>query len=132
MEARVTAHSQAFRLRERMEQAQVRHGQEMRADLPGIRVRAMAGPWLGTTQGSKGEVFFCSMGALRVRNVAIEGDAKQLPTQAVVQGLSVASDGTYDLLNALVRSNGNLHVIVDEVTQVVHTPTLRGFAETTG
>ena len=47
MEARVTAHSQAFQLRERMKRADVQHGQEIRADLPGIRVSAMARPWLG-------------------------------------------------------------------------------------
>jgi hypothetical protein len=42
MEARVTAHSQAYRLRERMAQPEVQHGQEIRADLPGIGVTAMA------------------------------------------------------------------------------------------
>jgi hypothetical protein len=42
MEARVTADSQVDRLKERMEQAKVRHGQEIRADLPGIRVSASA------------------------------------------------------------------------------------------
>ena len=45
MEARVTAHSQAYRLRERMAQAEVQHGQEIRADLPGIGVLAMARDW---------------------------------------------------------------------------------------
>jgi hypothetical protein len=132
MEARVTAHSQAFRLRERMEQAQVRHGQEIRADLPGIRVRAMAGSWLGTAQGSKAEVFFCSMGALRVRTVSIDGDVRQLPTQADVQGLEIAAEGTYDLLNALVRSNGKLRVVVDDVTAVVPRPRIRDLEEVIG
>ncbi len=121
MEARVTAYSQAYRLRERMEQARVQHGQEIRADLPGIRVTAMARPWLGARRDSKGEVFFCGMGPIRVRRVAIAGDRNPLPDEAVVQGLEVATEGTYDLVNALVRSNGDLRVIVDEVTQVVPT-----------
>ena len=43
MEARVTGYSQVERLRLRIKQANVRHGQEIRADLPGIRVVAMAG-----------------------------------------------------------------------------------------
>jgi hypothetical protein len=132
MEARVTTDSQAFRLRERMQQAEVRHGQEIRADLPGIRVSAGAGAWLGARRGGKGEVFFCNMGAIRVRRVTIAGDGRPLPEEAIVQGLTVAGDGTYDLLNALVRSNGNLQVIVDEVTQVVRTPRIREFAETFG
>jgi hypothetical protein len=102
-----------------MEQADVRHGQEIRADLPGIRVRAAAGAWLGTRQGDKGEVFFCSMGPIRLRRVTIDGDGKALPNKALVQGLDVAAEGTYDLVNALVRSNGDLRVIVDEVTEVV-------------
>jgi hypothetical protein len=119
MEARVTANSQVYRLRERMEQAEVRHGQEIRADLPGIRVRASAGAWLTERQGSKGEVFFCTMGAIRLRRVTIDGDGKALPHEARVQGLNVASEGTYDLVNALVRSNGDLRVIVDDVTEVV-------------
>jgi hypothetical protein len=119
MEARVTASSQVYRLRERMEQAEVRHGQEMRADLPGIRVSASAPTWFGTRQGERGDVFFCTMGAIRLRRVTIDGDGKALPHEARVQGLNVASEGTYDLVNALVRSNGDLRVIVDEVTQVV-------------
>lgn len=132
MEARVTAHSQAFQLRERMQRAEVQHGQEVRADLPGIRVSAAASAWLGARQGGKGEVFFCNMGPIRVRKVTIAGDGRPLPDEAIVQGLNVAGDGTYDLLNALVRSNGNLRVIVDEVTQVVRTPRIREFAGTIG
>jgi formate dehydrogenase len=46
-----------------------------------------------------------------------------LPTDAIVEGLEVASGGTYDLLNGLVRSNGDLRPIVDEATRVV--PVLR-------
>src|SRR5512133_1206152 len=119
MEARVTAGSQAYRLKERMEQAEVRHGQEIRADLPGIRVGAAGRTWLGTREGDKGEVFFCNMEPLRLRRTVIAGDGKPLPNEAVVQGLNVPAQGTYDLINALIRSNGDLRVIVDQVTQVV-------------
>ncbi len=132
MEARVTSYSQASRLRERMQRAEVQHGQEIRADLPGIKVSAAASAWLGARQGGKGEVFFCNMGPIRVRKVTIAGDGRPLPDEAIVQGLNVAGDGTYDLLNALVRSNGNLHVIVDEVTQVTRAPRIREFAGATG
>jgi hypothetical protein len=123
MEARVTASSQVHRLRERMEEAEVRHGEEIRADLPGIRVSASAPALFGTRQGDRGEVFFCNMGPIRLRRVTIDGDGNALPYSALVQGLNVADDGTYDLVNALVRSNGDLRVIVDEVTEVVRRET---------
>jgi hypothetical protein len=119
MEARVTAYSQAHRLRERMAQAEVRHGQEIRADLPGIRVTAGSHNWF--TGGSKrnSEVFFCTMGPVRVREVKAEGDGGPLPSNVIVQGLEVMGEGTYDLIDALVQSNGDLRVIVDSATRVV-------------
>jgi hypothetical protein len=119
MEARVTAHSQADRLRERMAQAEVRHGQEIRADVPGIRVMAMAREWFSARHRGKGEVFFCAMGPIRVREVTVPGDGGPLPSDVVVDGLEVASGGSYDLLNVLVQSNGNLRLIVDDATRVV-------------
>jgi len=118
MEARVTAYSQAHRLRERMAQAEVQHGQELRADLPGIGVTAMARDWFTGRHTAKGQVLFCTMGPIRVRKVTIPGDGGPLPTDAIVEGLEVASGGIYDLLNVLVRSNGDLRLIVDEATRV--------------
>ena len=119
MEARVTAHSQAYRLRERMAQAKVQHGQEIRADVPGIRVMAMAREWFTARHRGKGEVFFCTMGPIRVREVTVPGDGSPLPSDVVIDGLEVASGGSYDLLNVLVQSNGDLRLIVDNATRVV-------------
>jgi hypothetical protein len=119
MEARVTGYSQVERLRERIEQAEVRHGQEIRADLPGVRVIAMARNWFSRKDQRQGEILFCTMGPVRVREVTIPGDALPLPTKVVVQGLVVPSEGRYDLLDALVQSNGDLRVIVDDATKVV-------------
>jgi hypothetical protein len=119
MEAHVTAYSQADRLRERMAQAEVRHGQEIRADLPGIRVHAMGRNWFTGRPTGKGEVFFCTMGPIRVRETTTPGDGGPLPENVVVQGLDVAIDGTYDLIDVLVQSNGDLRLIVDGASQVV-------------
>ena len=120
MEAHVTAHSQADWLRERMAQAEVQHGQEIRADLPGIGVTTtMARDWFTARHKGKAEVFFCTMGPIRVREVTVPGDGGPLPTDAIVEGLEVASLGTYDLLNVLVQSNGDLRLIVDDATRVV-------------
>ena len=118
MEARVTSRSQTYRLRERMEQAQVRHGEEIRADLPGVRVIAIGGTWFSARRNADGEVYFCTMGPVRVRKVAISGDGRPLPGNVVLDGLQVAGGGTYDLLNVLVRSNGDLRLIVDDATRV--------------
>jgi hypothetical protein len=119
MEARVTAHSQAYRLRERMAQAEVQHGQEIRADVPGIGVMATAREWFTARHRGKGEVFFCTMGPIRVREVTVPGNGGPLPSDVVVEGLEVASGGSYDLLNVLIQSNGNLRLIVDDATRVV-------------
>ncbi len=112
MEARVTAQSQGFKLRERMQEARIQHGQEVRADLPGIAVTAMAG-------GTAGEVFFCKLGAIRVREVLRPGDDRPLPSTVSLEGLTVPRSGRYDVLNAVVCSNGDLRLVVDAQTQVV-------------
>ena len=119
MEARVTSYSQGYRLRERMEEAEVRHGQEIRADLPGIRVTAMGRHWFTGRALDKGEVFFCNMGPITVKATSVPGDGGALPKNVVLQGLSVPADGTYDLIDALVQSNGDLRVIIDEKSRAV-------------
>ena len=119
MEAHVSSYSQTHRLRERMAEAEVRHGQEIRADLPGIRVTAMSHHWFTGRPNGNSEVFFCTMGPVRVREVKATGDGAPLPHNVIVQGLEVADEGTYDLIDALVQSNGDLRVIVDGATQVV-------------
>ena len=123
MEARVTAYSQSYRLRERVEQAEVRHGQEIRADLPGVKVGAMRN-WLGRPT-EKAEVFFCTMGPVRVREVRDPGDGNPLPKNVTLQGLEVPGEGTYDLLNVLIQSNGDLRVIMDEMSAAVKQPEIR-------
>ncbi len=112
MEARVTSQSQSFRLVERLEQANIHHGQEIRADLPSVRVLALAG-------AAEGQVLFCNMGAIRVRDILNRGDDGPLSTAVTVAGLDVATSGTYDILNALVSSNGDLRLVVDAGTRVV-------------
>ncbi|HEX6615895.1 MAG TPA: hypothetical protein VF046_06275 [Gemmatimonadales bacterium] len=131
MQARVTAASQTYRLRERMEKAEVNHGQEIRADLPGVRVMAMGRDWLSLRPRPVGEVFFCTMGPIRIRKEAIPGDGHALPASVILDGLEVPGAGTYDLMNVLVRSNGDLRLIVDEAARVVPTavpePSLAAF-----
>jgi hypothetical protein len=105
-----------------MEKADVKHGQEIRADLPGVRVMSMARDWLTLRPHAAGEVFFCTMGSVRVRKESIRGDGRSLPANVILDGLDVPAAGTYDLINVLVRSNGDLRLIVDEASRVVRAP----------
>jgi hypothetical protein len=132
MEARVTAHSQAYRLRERMAQAEVRHGQEVRVDLRGVRVNATAKDWLTGREKGTGDVFFCTMGPVEVRRVVIEGDGGPLPADTRLQGLKVPGGGTYDLMNVLIRSNGDLRLIVDEASSVERARKVEGLGAFVG
>jgi hypothetical protein len=119
MEPRVMAHSQTYRLRERMTEAAIGHGQEVRADLRGIRVTADLSYARSAPDPSLGVIFFCTMDAIRVREVLAAGDDRPLPKEVILEGLTVPEPGTYDILNALVHSNGSLRLKVDAATQVV-------------
>ena len=122
MEARVTAYSQSNRLRDRMAEADVRHGEEVRADVRGVRVQLSSPAWIGRRDIVKGDVFFCTMGQVEVRRVSIEGDGGALPEHTALEGLQVPIEGTYDLINVLVRSNGDLRLIMDEASRAVAAP----------
>src|SRR5689334_17401711 len=66
MEARITAQSQSFKLRERLEEAKVSHGQEVRADLPNVRVAVLVAT-------GEAQLMFCNMGSIRVRELVQPG-----------------------------------------------------------
>ena len=119
MEPRVFAHSQTYRLRERMSDAQIKHGQEIRADLTGLRVTAAVDGWRPSANSDIGAIFFCTMGPIRIREVLSQGDNEPLPREVVLDGLAVPGPGTYDVLNAIVHSNGSLLVRIDSNSQVV-------------
>jgi hypothetical protein len=112
MQVNITAQSQPHRLRERMEEAAVSHGQTVRADLRSVRVSALAG-------SPNGQIFFCNMAPLRIRELVQGGDGGPLPQEVTLGGLMVPSPGSYDILNAQLTSNGQLQVEVDEQSQVV-------------
>lgn len=124
MDAQVTARSQTYRLHQQASDAEIRHGQEVRADVPHVRVTANleGGEWVRGPRGGsteRAQVFFCNMGRMRVREVLEAGDGGPLPASVVVENLEVPEAGTYDLLNVLVKSNGDLRLVVDEKTEIV-------------
>lgn len=126
MRTRVTSLSQPYRLRERLEEANVAHGQEIRADLAGVRVTASVQPLAGLRQwlrpdserSTEGDVYFCTMGRIHVRAVMQNGDGRPLPESVVLDGFEVAEPGTYDIQNALIQSNGRIRVVVDRESRV--------------
>src|SRR4051812_46194858 len=118
MQARITSYSQSERLRERMAQAEVRHGQEIRADLPGIRVESMGRNWFIGKPSRHGVVFFCTMGPITVRETTTPGDGAPLPNNVILDGLEIPAEGIYDLKDVLVQSNGDLRVIIDGASRV--------------
>jgi hypothetical protein len=63
-------------------------------------------------------IFFCQMGPIRIRETLTPGDDAALPHTAAVDGVVVAEPGYYDLLNVLVRTNGDIRLVVDEATRV--------------
>ncbi|MGH7700011.1 MAG: hypothetical protein ACREMJ_05780 [Gemmatimonadales bacterium] len=89
-----------------------------------MRVLALAG-------APDGQIFFCNMGPIRVTQILHPGDGRPAPGDVSVEGLEVPASGTYDLLDALVSSNGDIRVVVDEKTRIVPAadPAEAGFAE---
>jgi hypothetical protein len=75
--------------------------------------------WRTAAVPNTGAIFFCTMGPIRIREVLNPGDGNPLPVEVVLEGLTVPEPGTYDILNALIHSNGALRVRVDSATQVV-------------
>jgi hypothetical protein len=102
-----------------MAEAAIGHGQEVRADLPGIRVTAEFVDWRSAPNPNVGTVFFCTMGSIRIHEVLAPGDGRPLPSEVILEGLVVPEPGTYDILNVLVHSNGTLRVRADSATRVV-------------
>ena len=105
-----------------MEEANISHGQEIRADLPNIRVLALAG-------GRAAQILFCTLGRIWVREILNRGDDRALPTDVSVEGLHVSTSGAFDILNALVSSNGDIRLVVDDKTRIVRAASVVGAAQ---
>jgi hypothetical protein len=75
--------------------------------------------WRSAPDPNVGIVFFCTMGSIRVREVLDQGDGQPLLMEVILDGLTVPEPGTYDVLDAVIHSNGALRVRVDERTRVV-------------
>jgi hypothetical protein len=99
-----------------MEEARIQHGQEVRVDLPNVRVAA--------TAAGRNEVFFCNMGPIRVKQVFAAGDAQPLPANVLLDGLDFPAAGSFDIVDALISSNGDIRIYADGRTKVQARPRL--------
>jgi hypothetical protein len=102
-----------------MTEADIRHGQEVRADLTGIRVTAPLEGLRVVSEENTGIIFFCTMGPIQIREVLNPGDDHPLPTEVLLDGLEVPGPGTYDIIDAVIHSNGALRLQADARTQIV-------------
>lgn len=127
MQTRVTAQSQSYQLRQRLQEAGIGHGQEIRADLSGVRVMAPSGAFTGlqhwlrpeTAGSGQADIYFCNMGRIGIREVLTQSDGGSLPESVELDGLDVPAPGTYDLADVLIQSNGRIRVVVDSRTRLV-------------
>src|SRR5262245_45845315 len=123
MNVQVTQRSQVHKLRERAEEVQVAHGDEVRVDVDNVRVAVAEPVTMGFWRRPReAEVYFCNIGPLRIRERVHAGDGAALPTDATVRGFEVESSGRYHVENALIRSNGRIEVVFDDETTVRRLP----------
>jgi hypothetical protein len=110
MEAHVTAASQSYKVREYVEKAEIRHGQTARVDIPNVRV--------AVTADRPGEIYFCNMRPIRVKQILSPGDQGGIPTKVALDKLEFPSGGTYDIIDVLISTNGEIRISADRQTRI--------------
>jgi len=106
----ITSFSQPHVLQTRMKEEKMSHGGTVKANLSPVRLDMDHGAVV---------MYFCPMQTLHVLEVVAEGDGKNIPAQAKIEGFSVPADfksGLYDLENVELTSNGTIQVKATEKT----------------
>lgn len=107
--AEVGSSSQPERLVAAMADSAITHGQTVRGDVERVSVAVGSDTPL---------VFFCGVRRVTVRRTIEAGDGAPLPDDVVMEGLEVDTEGTYDIRNALITSNGRVVVSIDALSTV--------------
>ena len=100
----ITSSSQPHVLQTRMKEEKMSHGGTVKANLSPVR--------LEMDHGSV-RMYFCPLQSLRVLEIVAEGDGRNIPAQAKIEGLSVPvgyKPGLYELENIELTSNGTIQV----------------------
>lgn len=105
-----TSGSQPGVLRQRLEEAGVRHGETVVANLRGVRVETvMTGP-LGNRR--QAQLFFCAMAPVEIVSREGGGDEQPLPYGvALEEGFAVPNEaGFVDMLGVRIHPNGMINL----------------------
>ena len=106
----ITSYSQSHVLRYRMDEAGLRHGDTVNADINNVRLEDHFG---------KSVIYFCPAQSVNVLEKVAEGDNAPLPLDATTKGLKAEvffAPGLYNLKNVTLHSNGTMQVIANENT----------------
>ena len=100
----VTSYSQPHVLRQKMEEIKLTHGETITANISPVRLERSF---------TKAILYFCPMRKIEILKTIAAGDGGQLPSDAVIEGLSIPKDykdGLYRICNVEITSNGTMQV----------------------
>lgn len=100
----VTAYSQPHVLQQRMREEKLTHGETVTANISPVRLESDHGRMI---------LYFCPMKNIEVLETITCGDGGNLPSQAILDGLTVPGNlksGLYTLKNVTITSNGTMQV----------------------
>lgn len=122
--ASVGAGSQPGVLRQRMADANLQHGDTVRTDILNVRSVPLERTLVGAIRGvtPRAEIRFCNMLPLNMKRLEERGDGGELPAEVKVEGIEFPGGANYDILGAIVSSNGSLVVRADRNTRIVERP----------
>lgn len=107
----LTHYSQPHVLQHRMNEANLKHGDTVIANISPVRIESCFG---------KAVMYFCPIQNIEVVNKIEEGDGLPLPDQATLKNIEIPSSlkpGLYNIRNATLFSNGTLQIIANENTE---------------
>lgn len=116
LEAQVGKQSQSHKLKERLQEAGITHGETARVDLSGIRVGSADRG--GRKKVKEPQVYFCRVGPVRVVERLEDGDGGPLPEEAELADVSFPRRGVHHLESVVVHTNGRMKLEADEKTEI--------------
>jgi len=101
----LTSSSQPHVLKQRMEEENMTHGETITANIAPVRLERI--------YKDEAVLYFCPMKKIDVLQVTAAGDGGQLPSNATLDGFSIAPEyksGLYRIKNVEITSNGTMQV----------------------
>jgi hypothetical protein len=111
----ITADSQHYKLKEKMEEASMKHGTTAIVNLDNIKLKYSRG-W----KYNNLDLFFCEMKPIEVVKITEKGDGKDIPNQlSQINGFKVEKAGVYRIENVLLTSNGTMQMHKTRETKLI-------------